>query len=168
MRRKRVQQKRVLLKIKFIKYSCVVFLICFLVFLHKKDEIRDVSMDTIKEQMKFDKVEAVMKKGEKKDLRKYYNLDEQLLEGYILYIPSEIMSVEEVFIAKVKDKNHMTTVKKTVEERLENQKKSFANYGVGQTAILNKAKLEVKGKYIFFAVSENAADWKKNFDSIIE
>lgn len=168
MRRKRVQQKKILLKIKLIKYSCVLFLICFLVFLHKKDEIRDIPMDTIKEQMEFDKVEAAMKKGGKKNLRKYYNLDEQLLDGYILYIPSEIMSVEEVFIAKVKDKDNIATIKKAVEERLESQKKSFTNYGVGQMAILDKAKLEVKGNYIFFAVSENAADWKKDFDSMIE
>lgn len=168
MRRKRVQQKKRLLKIKLIKYGCVIFLLCFLVFLHKKDEVRDVSMDTIKEEMEFDKVEATMKKAGRKNLRKYYNLDEQVLDGYILYIPNEIMSVEEVFIAKVREKEDISTVKEAALERLESQKKSFANYGVEQSAILEKAKLEVKGDYLFFAVSENAADWKKRFDSIIE
>ena len=45
-----------------------------------------------------------MKKGTTQDLKKYYSLNANDYEGISLYIPDDVMSVNEILVIKVKTK----------------------------------------------------------------
>ena len=97
-----------------------------------------------------------MYKRQSQDLKKYYGLNANDYAGTMLYIPDDVMSVNEILVVKVKDKSQVEDVEKAVEERLSTQKKSFEGYGVKQTRLLHSAIDETRGYYILLAVSKDA------------
>ena len=113
------------------KYLMVIALIAYVVLLVSGEGDNTVSVDTIQ-----------------KNANDY--------AGTMLYIPDDVMSVNEILVVKVKDKSQVEDVEKAVEERLSTQKKSFEGYGVKQTRLLHSAIDETRGYYILLAVSKDA------------
>ena len=74
----------------------------------------------------------------------------------MLYIPDDVMSVNEILVVRVKDESQVESVETAVQDRLATQKKSFEGYGVEQTKLLRSAIEESKGYYVLLAVSEDA------------
>ena len=74
----------------------------------------------------------------------------------MLYIPNDVMSVNEVLVVKVKDESQIEDIEKAVQTRLDTQKKSFEGYGVEQTKLLRSAVVESKGSYTILVVSKDA------------
>jgi hypothetical protein len=66
-----------------------------------------------------------MKKGTTQDLKKYYSLNANDYEGISLYIPDDVMSVNEILVIKVKNESQIETVEKAVESRVNTQEKNF-------------------------------------------
>ena len=80
----------------------VVLLIIYVVFLVTREGDNTVSVDTIEKNItKAVKLEG-MKKGTTQDLKKYYSLNANDYEGISLYIPDDVMSVNEILVIKVK------------------------------------------------------------------
>ncbi|WP_346706579.1 DUF4358 domain-containing protein, partial [Merdimonas faecis] len=77
-------------------------------------------------------------------------------DGVALYIPNDVMSVNELLIIKLKDESQAEQVEAAAKERLKTQKTSFEGYGAKQTKLLESAVLDTKGEYVLLAVSENA------------
>ena len=133
------------------KYLMVIALIAYVVLLVSGEGDNTVSVDTIQKNIE----KSVSLKG-MKDLKKYYGLNANDYAGTMLYIPDDVMSVNEILVVKVKDKSQVEDVEKAVEERLSTQKKSFEGYGVKQTRLLHSAIDETRGYYILLAVSKDA------------
>ena len=131
------------------KYLMVIALIAYVVLLVSGEGDNTVSVDTIQKNIEKSVSLKGMKKGSSQDLKKYYGLNANDYAGTMLYIPDDVMSVNEILVVKVKDK-------KAVEERLSTQKKSFEGYGVKQTRLLHSAIDETRGYYILLAVSKDA------------
>ncbi|MEI3380417.1 MAG: DUF4358 domain-containing protein [Dorea sp.] len=74
----------------------------------------------------------------------------------MLYIPNDVMSVNEVLVVKVKDESQIKDMEKAVQTRLDTQKKSFEGYGVEPTKLLRSAVVESKGSYTILVVSKDA------------
>ena len=127
------------------KYLMVIALIAYVVLLVSGEGDNTVSVSL-----------KGMKKGSSQDLKKYYGLNANDYAGTMLYIPDDVMSVNEILVVKVKDKSQVEDVEKAVEERLSTQKKSFEGYGVKQTRLLHSAIDETRGYYILLAVSKDA------------
>ena len=97
-----------------------------------------------------------MKKGTTQDLKKYYSLNANDYEGISLYIPDDVMSVNEILVIKVKNESQIETVEKAVEIRVNTQEKNFEGYGVEQTKLIHAAIIETRGHYVLLAVSKDA------------
>ncbi len=142
--------------INILKYLMVLALIAYVVFLISREGSNDVPVDTIEKNItKVIKTKG-MTKGSAQDLKKYYGLNANDYDGMMLYIPNDVMGVDEVLVIKVKDESQTEDVEKAIENRLDTQKKSFEGYGVEQTKLLRSAVTESKGSYTLLAVSKNA------------
>ncbi|MCQ4762242.1 DUF4358 domain-containing protein, partial [Alistipes onderdonkii] len=97
-----------------------------------------------------------MKKGTTQDLKKYYGLNASDYDGVMLYIPDDVMSVNEILVVKLKDKSQAEAVEEAARKRLDTQKTSFEGYGAKQTKLINSAVLDSRGYYLLMAVSEDA------------
>lgn len=142
--------------INICKYLMVIALIAYVVFLISREGNNTASVDTIEKNITKTVSVKGMKKGTTQDLKKYYGLNANDYDGTMLYIPDDVMSVNEILVVKVKDESQVEAVEAAVEGRLSTQKKSFEGYGVEQTKLLKSAIEESKGYYVLLAVSKEA------------
>ena len=103
-----------------------------------------------------------------KGLKRYYGLNASDFDSVVLYTPESSMEVDEMLIVKVKDKSQIEGLEDAIDNRVNSQLQSFGSYGPEQCALLNDYELKTKGKYVFFAVSENAEDLKEAFKESIK
>lgn len=96
-------------------------------------------------------------------LKRYYGLNAADYEGVMLYTAVSSLSVEEVLLIKVKEENQVKEVRTAIEERLESRKNDFKGYAPKQAQLIEQAKVAVRGKYIFLAVSPNAEKYSEAF-----
>lgn len=142
--------------INILKYLMVAALIAYVVFLVMREGDNTVTVDVIEKNItKAVKMDG-MKKGTTQDLKKYYGLNANDYDGMMLYIPDDVMSVNEVLIIKVKDESQTESVEKAVESRVDTQEKNFEGYGVEQTKLIHSAITDTKGYYVLLAVSKDA------------
>jgi hypothetical protein len=85
-----------------------------------------------------------MQEGDNQMIRRLYGLDVSQYEGIVLYYPVTNMGAEELLLVKMNDKSQQEEVRAAIEKRLETQKKSFAGYGVEQTAMLEKSVIDIR------------------------
>lgn len=109
-----------------------------------------------------------MEKGNDKLLRRYFGINPNDLEDYIFYYPKSNMDVDEILILKVKDLSKVDSIEESIENRVNTQLESFSGYGVEQTALLENYEINIKGKYVFYAVSKDAEKLKDDYKEIIK
>lgn len=146
-------------------------LVCILVFLIRAAVPEQYAQVTVKEfetQITPDTSDGQIKRSDGNGLRKYYGIQPEQLDGFMLYAPGEHMSVQELLIIKSGSGEVLEQCETAVQERLAAQKKSFSGYGTEQMALLEKAVIEQKGEYLFFGVGDDAAKWQKQFEKMIE
>lgn len=153
---------------RLIKYFLVAALLCFLYLMEGRDYTADIDVAVVEKKINPDTVDGELVKGDDRQLRKLYGIDANDVEEYVLYIPGEIMSVEELLLIKAKDIQDIEYLQECVQERLENQMRSFESYGTNQIAMLKKAKVQKRGRYLFFAVSDERETWQKIFEGEIK
>ena len=103
-----------------------------------------------------------------KGLKRYYGLNASDFDSVVLYTPESSMEVDEMLIVKVKDKSQIEGLEDTIDNRVNSQLQSFGSYGPEQCALLNNYELKSEGKYVFFAVSDNAEELKAAFKEAIK
>ena len=124
--------------------------------------LEDIEND-ISSKISLDKME----KGNSKTLKRYYGLNSSDLDKFILYTPKSTMDVDELLIIKVKDESQIQSIQDVIDSRVNKQIESFSGYGPKQCELLENYEMKVKGKYIFFAVSEDAQEMKEIFKESI-
>lgn len=97
------------------------------------------------------------------DFKRIFGLNAEDYEGTAYFKPISQMDVEELLIVKVASDDQMETLEKAVEERIENQKKSFDGYGAAQCALLEKAIVKEKGNFLFYCTSPDAEEYCDRF-----
>ena len=142
--------------INICKYLMVAALIAYVALLISSEGDNTVDINTIEKNITKAVSVKEMKKGTAQDLKKYYGLNANDYDGTMLYIPDDVMSVNEILVVRVKDESQVESVETAVQDRLATQKKSFEGYGVEQTKLLRSAIEESKGYYVLLAVSEDA------------
>ncbi|MEF2805832.1 MAG: DUF4358 domain-containing protein [Massilistercora timonensis] len=141
--------------IDFAKYGMIVIIIAYVVFLLMR-EGGDAPLETVEKNV----LEAVSTEGMEKagtqDIKRYYGLNPEDYRGIALYLPDDVMGVNEVLIVRLADESQEEPVTEAAQKRLDTQKESFEGYGVEQTKLLNDAVLESKGDYVILIVSGKA------------
>lgn len=145
----------------------VLFLSVYLILLYTSDSAKNVPMDEISAEMVADTSISVLKKRGRTDLRRYYQVDEASVDGYLFYKAESPMSVDEIFIVKALNKTQAATLLESTQSHLDAQKKIFEGYGTDQMALLNSAVVEKKGNYVYYICGSNASELRSSFLSLI-
>ena len=141
-----------------VKYAMVGVFIAYIVFLLSREGGNTATIKTIRKNVMAVTTEKGMTKGTTQDLKKYYGLNASDYDGVMLYIPDDVMSVNEILVVKLKDKSQAEQVEEAASKRLDTQKTSFEGYGAEQTKLISSAVLESRGYYVILAVSKDADD----------
>ena len=149
-----------------IKTAMVLFLSVYLILLYTSDSAKNVPMDEISAEMVADTSISVLKKRGRTDLRRYYQVDEASVDGYLFYKAESPMSVDEIFIVKALNKTQAATLLESAQSHLDAQKKIFEGYGTDQMALLNSAVVEKKGNYVYYICGSNASELRSRFLSL--
>lgn len=102
-------------------------------------------------------------KQDSQAFKRYYGLNSADYNGVMFYSSDFNISAEEVLLIEVKSEKQVQQVRDAVNERLESRKNAFEEYAPEQIKLLADAQLLVRGKYIFMAVSPDAAEYASIF-----
>jgi hypothetical protein len=95
-------------------------------------------------------------------LRRYYSIDSAETEGFVFFRSNSIMSADELLVVRAKDHEEALLYLKNARKRLGEVTENFENYGAEEMTKIESAICEVRGKYLIFAVSDNASDWERD------
>lgn len=152
-----------------IKKILVMFLIIMCSYTMIACGYKDVSLNGL-----CDKVLSVTDKskfilGDSKTLRRYYGLNSNDYDEVCIYIPSSTMEVSELLVIKMKDSaSQADAIEASIDGRIQKQSDNFKDYAPKQYGIVQNYELSIKGNYVFFAISEDAHDMKKEFKDYIK
>ncbi len=91
-----------------------------------------------------------------------YGIDPSLLDEYAGKFPLMNVTATEFFAAKVKSGN-MDAVVEAIENRVSSLEQTWATYLPEQYELVKQYELVQEGDYVFFAVSDHAAEMAENF-----
>lgn len=120
----------------------------------------------------FDEVAAVVEaqldkenlvRQDARALKRYYGLNSADYEGVMYYSAEFSISALEVLLIEAKTDQQVQEVRDAVEERLENRKNTFEGYAPEQAQLIRQAQIQVRGRFIFLAVSPDAEDYVAAF-----
>ncbi len=150
-------------KMTILKIFMICFLFGFLFYINSRDNTADKTADEIAKQLQTGKNVDTLVKGDANSLKRYYNLSANDYDGFALWTSENPMDVDEMIIIKAKSDEQVDSLEESMQTRISTQKKNFEGYGAEQTALLGESIVDVKGKYVFFAVSKNAPSWESIF-----
>lgn len=142
--------------INLCKYLLVLLLIAYVILLISKEGGTNTPIKTVNKNVLSVMGTEGMKKGTTQDLKKYYGLNADDYKGVTLYIPDDVMGVNELLIVRLTDVSQAESVEKAAQARLDTQKESFEGYGAAQTKLIRSAVLESRGDYVLLAVTKKA------------
>lgn len=102
-------------------------------------------------------------KQDARALKRYYGLNSADYEGVLFYSAEFSISAQEVLLIEVKTEQQVQEVRDAVEERLESRKNTFEGYAPEQAQLIEQAQIQVRGKFIFLAVSPEAEGYAAAF-----
>ncbi|WP_425754977.1 DUF4358 domain-containing protein [Ihubacter sp. rT4E-8] len=136
----------------------VVILMIFLTSVYARAGAKDVPMEEIEKQLTAKCDMEQMAKCDNRNLMQFLGLDYEQYDSHLYYKGKEALSVDEVLIVKVHEKDDLDSVKDAVEKRVAVQTATFDGYGPEQVALLSDAVIFTKGKYLFYCTDKNAED----------
>ena len=98
-------------------------------------------------------------------LKRNFGLNSADYDGVMYYASESSMSVEEVLLIKVKSRGQIQEVTDALDERTQARIAAFEGYGSEEVRLLEDAQQSVRGRFIFFAVSSQAGEYRSVFDS---
>lgn len=97
-------------------------------------------------------------------LKRNFGLNSADYSGVMYYSSESSISAEEVLMILVKSTKQIEKVTDAIAERKKERIADFDEYLPEQVKLLEDSQESVRGKYIFFAVSKKAADYRAVFD----
>lgn len=92
-------------------------------------------------------------------LKRYYGLNGADYEGAALYMAEDSISVEEILVVKAKSDRQVHMIRDAARERVNSRKNSLENVSPEQVKVLDEAQVLVRGRFVFFVISENAQEY---------
>ena len=96
----KTQKRQSIDLLNVLKYLMVLVFLAYIVFLVSRESADDVPVKTLQEYVIKAGSEEGMTKGTTQVLKRYYGLNAQDYDGVALYIPNDVMSVNELLIIK--------------------------------------------------------------------
>lgn len=153
---------------RFFALLLFVLVISALVGCASEQSNINVSAAKIEDQMKQSVKLDNLKKGDAHKLKKLYDLGTEQVEDFLLFTAASNVKADEIVVIKVKDEKQIDSVKASITQRIDAQAVKFKDYRPDEYALLEKHVLKVKSRYILFAVSADAEQIEKAFDTALE
>lgn len=151
-----------------VRLLLILALAAFLRGVYTSADAADVSMESIRTAMlEKTKISALQECHERK-LLQFMGINYQNYDSYIYYKSKESLGVDEVLVVKVKNTSDLEGLKDAVESRIKSQEKVFDGYGTEQMKLLKNGIVETKGKYLFYCVSEDSAQYEEVFRDAVQ
>lgn len=141
--------------INILKYGMLLVIIVYVVLL-LASQGGDAPVKTVKKRVLAVMNTGGMKEAANRDFKRCYGLNANDYGEVVLYLPGDVMDVDELLIVRVKNGSQTEDVREAAKKRLDTQIESFEGYGARQTKLLKSAILEERGSYVFMAVGEDA------------
>lgn len=149
------------------KYLLILALLGFVFLQLSTNRESSADFSTVQEAVLSAADTSPMVESDNIMLKRLYGLDGADYDGVMLFTPTTNMGAEELLLVKLRDLSQQEAVVTAMETRIETQIGIFEGYGVEQTAMLEKAVLEVQGNYILLVVSADPAPVKQAFLSAL-
>lgn len=151
-----------------VRLLLILTLVAFLRGVYTSADAADVSMESIRTAMlEKTKISSLQECHERK-LLQFMGINYQNYDSYIYYKSKESLGVDEVLVVKVKNTSDLEGLKDAVESRIKSQEKVFDGYGTEQMKLLKNGIVETKGKYLFYCVSEDSAQYEEVFRDAVQ
>lgn len=142
--------------INILKYGMVLVFLAYIIILIMMQGGTKTPIKTMQKNVLAVMGTDGMTKATTQDLKKYYGLNAGDYKGVTLYIPDDVMGVNELLLVRLADTAQTESVEKAAQERLDTQKESFEGYGASQTKLINSAVVESRGDYVLLVISKKA------------
>ena len=155
-------------KLTYIQYIICGLLVIFILGILLSGHAKNVSFETVQQNIVSCEGINTLKKGTARDMRKNLDLDESLFDWSIYYCGNGLKDVSELLIVKSDNSAALETAEKAAASRLDAQKTNFDGYGTNQIDLLGHAITKKVGPYYFYAVSEHASTWEEVFMGLVK
>lgn len=98
-------------------------------------------------------------------LKRNFGLNSADYDGVMYYASTSSMSVEEVLLIRVDSRDQIQQISDAIDERIDARMDAFEGYAPDQVRLLEDAQQSVRGRYVFFAVSSRATEYRNAFDT---
>ncbi len=102
-------------------------------------------------------------KQNKQSLKRYYGLNSADYDGVLLYTSKDSISAEEILMVKTKTDRQVQEIRDAIQVRLDQRENNFENMAPNQLKVLDKAQILVRGRFVFFVISEEAQEYSALF-----
>lgn len=144
-------------KYKFQYSILAILVIATFIGLLKTLQVRDVSIEKIKENVVQATDVSVMEEDyDGKRLKKLYGIHKRDVESFVLYAPKSNMEANEILILKLKEEDNFKDLQAKVNDRVKKQSDSFKNYEQTQYEIISNYVLEQKEQYLILLISKDS------------
>lgn len=153
--------------ISIMKYAVSLLLVVFIVLLMLFTGTGNNQFEDVKKTVDgaLDKEELVEQPGSV--MRRNFGLNAADYNGAVYYWSESNVSAAEVLLIRVRSTEQIREVTEAVESRVSSRKKVFEGYDGDQVQLLDDHVLSVRGTYVFYAVSPDAADYLSAFNGSI-
>lgn len=146
--------------LKFVAaFLILVYIVLLLIYASGSTKPFEEVAAAVEEQLDTE----ILVKQDAQALKRYYGLNGADYEGILFYSSEFSISAEEVLLIEVRLDQQVQEVRDAIEERLESRRSTFEGYAPEQAQLIDQAQLQVRGKFIFLAVSKDAEAYVSAF-----
>ncbi len=145
------------------KYLAVFLLLVYVALLLIYSSGSTKSFEDVANQVEDGIEKEHLVKQNAQAVKRYYGVNSADYEGVLLYTSKDSISPEEILLVKVKTDRQVQSLQDAVWQRVESRKNSFENIAPDQVAVLEKAQILVRGRFVFLIVSQNAQEYSSLF-----
>ena len=141
---------------RVIRYGLLVLLVVAGILLLTRNRQSSVPFETVSAKVQQSITSDHMTQEQVRFLKKFYGLNAGDYEGVLIYVPGTNMYANEALLIRLSDISQAESVRAAIEERIDTQREIFAGYAPEQTALLERAVVDVRGNYILYVTDDDA------------
>lgn len=125
-------------------------------------------LSEISQQIKQTADMSNMQEADSSKLEKFYDIDAENLEDFILYTPASNIKTNEIALFRVKEAANIEEVQDKIQKRIDKQSTNFKDYLPEEYFLVEKHVLTTNGNYILLAISTDAEEIDDVFNGFFE
>lgn len=150
---------------RIMKYAVLAAIIGFCVILMLYMSGSSRSFDEVKEEVEKSLDTSELTEQNSAAFKRSFGLNAADYAGVAYYSAGSTISASEVLLIRIKSDDQIREITDAIDNRISSRKNDFEGYLPEQEKLLDNAKQSVRGAFVFYAVSENADEYLKIFNS---